>query len=100
VTTSMPGCCDVVRDGWNGFLVAPRSPEMLAARIVDLLRDRKRARTMAARTSDLVRQRFSLRITVARYAATYSELADRRGKRRRPFGAGGLGTQDLSSGRT
>jgi glycosyltransferase involved in cell wall biosynthesis len=100
VTTRMPGCCDVVRDGWNGFLVTPRSPEMLAARIVDLLRDRNRARTMAARTSDLVRQRFNLRITVARYAATYSELADHRGKRRRPSGANGLGTQDLSSGRT
>jgi glycosyltransferase involved in cell wall biosynthesis len=100
VTTRMPGCCDVVRDGWDGFLVTPRSPEMLAARIVDLLRDRKNARTMGARASDLVRERFNLRITVARYAATYSEVADHRGKRRRPFDAHGLGTQDLSSGHT
>ena len=30
VTTTMPGCTDVIRDGWNGFLVPPRDPRLLA----------------------------------------------------------------------
>jgi glycosyltransferase involved in cell wall biosynthesis len=30
VTTQMPGCSDVVRDGWSGYLVPPRAPCALA----------------------------------------------------------------------
>ena len=30
VSTSMPGCCEVVRDGWSGSLVPPHAPESLA----------------------------------------------------------------------
>jgi glycosyltransferase involved in cell wall biosynthesis len=77
VSTSMPGCGDVIRDSWSGFLVPPRSPDMLAAKIVDLLRDRQAARTMAGRAAQLVRQEFSLQQVVGRYAALFSELLDR-----------------------
>jgi glycosyltransferase involved in cell wall biosynthesis len=76
VTTSMPGCNDVVQDGWSGFLVPPHSPRLLASRILDLLDNRAAARTMAARAADLVRQEFSLDLTVARYLAAYNELLD------------------------
>ena len=78
VTTNMPGCCDVVRDCWNGFLVPPRSPERLADRIVDLLEDRDAAKAMGARASALVRQDYNLDIIVTRYAALYEELMNGR----------------------
>jgi glycosyltransferase involved in cell wall biosynthesis len=74
VTTMMPGCTDVIRDRWNGFLVPPRSPESLADRIVDLLEDRDTAKAMGARASALVRQDYNLDIIVARYAALYEDL--------------------------
>lgn len=74
VATRMPGCCDVVRDGWNGLLVPPRTPRMLAAKIIELLRDREAARAMGMRAAELVRREFSLEITVARYADLYQEL--------------------------
>ncbi len=74
VTTKMPGCSDVVRDGWNGFLVPPRAPRALAARILDLLRDRQAAAAMGRRSVNLVKQEFSLGTIVACYAATYAEL--------------------------
>ena len=74
VTTAMPGCRDVIRDRWNGFLVPPRSPELLADRIIDLLEDRDTAKAMGARASALVRQDYNLDIIVARYAALYQEL--------------------------
>ena len=83
VTTRMPGCCDVVRDGWNGFLVPPRAPRILAARILDLLRDRGAARVMGARARELVKEEFNLGITVARYVAAYKDLLNRASRGRR-----------------
>jgi glycosyltransferase involved in cell wall biosynthesis len=76
VATKMPGCSDVVRDGWNGFLVAPHAPRLLASKILDLLDDRPAARAMGTRAAELVRQEFSLDLTVARYVAAYKELLD------------------------
>ena len=74
VTTRMPGCTDVIRDGWNGFLVPPRDPRLMADRILDLLRDRVAAAAMGARAAQLVRTEFNLEITVARYTAVYEDL--------------------------
>src|SRR5690606_1136521 len=37
ITTNAPGCKETVRDGWNGFLVAPRNPQALAAAMERLL---------------------------------------------------------------
>jgi len=76
VTTRMPGCSDVVSDGWSGFLVQPNAPRQLASRIVDLLDDRQAAAAMGARASELVRQEFGLDLTVSRYVAAYNELLD------------------------
>jgi glycosyltransferase involved in cell wall biosynthesis len=55
----------------------PRAPQLLAARSLDLLRDRGTARVMGARARELVKEEFNLGITVARYAALYEELVDR-----------------------
>jgi glycosyltransferase involved in cell wall biosynthesis len=77
VTTRMPGCTDVIRDGWNGFLVPPRDPRLMAERILDLLRDRETAAAMGVRAAHLVKTEFNLEITVARYAAVYEDLARR-----------------------
>jgi glycosyltransferase involved in cell wall biosynthesis len=77
VTTEMPGCSDVVRDGWSGLTVAPHSPKLLADRILRLLSDRHAAQVMAARAADFVRREFGLNLTVARYAALYKELLRR-----------------------
>ncbi len=74
VATRMPGCSDVVEDGTSGFLVPPRSPRLLAGRIIDLLREREAAATMSARAAQRVRQEFGLDLTVARYASVYDEL--------------------------
>lgn len=76
VTTNMPGCSDVVRDGWNGLLVPPHAPRLLASKIIELLDDRAAARGMAGRAAELVRQEFGLDLTVARYVAAYNEVLD------------------------
>ena len=74
VTTRMPGCTDVIRDGWNGYLVPPRDPRLMADRILDLLGDRVTAAVMGARAAQLVRAKFNLEITVARYVSVYENL--------------------------
>jgi glycosyltransferase involved in cell wall biosynthesis len=74
VTTQMPGCTDVVRDGWSGFLVPPHAPGILAARIIDLLRDQAAGRAMGGRAAKLVRQEFGLALTATRYAELYAQL--------------------------
>ncbi len=78
VTTAMPGCSDVIRNGLSGFLVPPRSPDVLAAKVVDLLTDRACARAMAHNAAAVVRTDFSLPLTVARYVALYSKILARR----------------------
>ena len=92
VSTSMPGCCEVIRDGWNGFLVPPHAPDRLAARIIDLLRDRKTAGMMAGRAEELVAQKFSLRMIVARHVALYAELLARNSR----LGMGELDSTQLA----
>lgn len=71
VATTMPGCTDVVRDRWSGFLVPPRDPHALAERILGVLREREAARVMAARAGLLVRREFGLQLTADRYAEAY-----------------------------
>jgi glycosyltransferase involved in cell wall biosynthesis len=88
VTTRMPGCCDIVRDGWSGSLVPPRAPRSLAEKIIDLLQYRKTAQSMAGRARALVRQEFNLGITVDRYVALYQEVVQSRARRSRNFPAG------------
>jgi glycosyltransferase involved in cell wall biosynthesis len=77
VTTDMPGCSDVVRDGWSGLLVPPRDPARLATGIIASLDDRDRACTMADRAAQLVVDEFGLTRNVALYASAYRELLDR-----------------------
>jgi glycosyltransferase involved in cell wall biosynthesis len=74
VSTNMPGCCEVIREGWSGFLVPPHAPDRLAARILDLLRDRTAAGAMARRAEELIAQQFSLKMIVARHVALYGVL--------------------------
>lgn len=92
VTTRMPGCCDIVRDGWSGLLVPARDPHLLAARIMDLLEDRTAAAALADHAASLVAEEFGLELTVTRYCDLYGHLLQtgslsntRRGRRPTPL---------------
>ncbi|SHG42976.1 glycosyltransferase family 4 protein [Bradyrhizobium erythrophlei] len=74
VTTRMPGCADVVTDGWNGYLVPPRDPQRLARRILDLLHEQTTAAVMGQRSISLVRRKFSLDTIVGQYARIYERV--------------------------
>ncbi len=71
VATNMPGCDEVVRDGWSGRLVKPGAPRELAAAIIGLLSDHAAGREMGARAAETVRDQFGLALTVERYREVY-----------------------------
>jgi glycosyltransferase involved in cell wall biosynthesis len=73
VATRIPGCSDVVTDGWNGYLVPPHNPQQLASRILDLLRDRTTANAMGRRSVSLVQREFSLAKVVEHYVHIYRQ---------------------------
>lgn len=81
VTTDMPGCSDVVTDGWNGYLVPPRDPKRLARRVVDLLRDRATAKEMGERSASRVKRKFGLETILDQYERLYRDvLAEQKSK--------------------
>ena len=78
VASRMPGCDDVVREDWNGKLVAPRDPRALAASILDLLQDSARVqRRWADASINVVRKEFDLNVVADRYAELYTQLLSR-----------------------
>jgi len=79
VASTVGGSTEVVRDGETGRLVPPADAPALARAILDLLRDRTRARAMARLGQTLVGERYSLDASMERLTAVYTELLAARG---------------------
>lgn len=75
VTTDMPGCREICRDGENGLLVAPRDVAALAAALARLLALRSLREEMGRRGRVLVEREFALDQVVAATLAVYDSLA-------------------------
>lgn len=84
VASRMPGCNDVVEDGWNGYLVASRDVGALASGIIKVLSDRDRARLMGGRSVGFVRERFALPDIVDQYRDLYERVLSGRTKASSP----------------
>jgi glycosyltransferase involved in cell wall biosynthesis len=65
-------------DGSTGFLVPGRNVEILAARIIELLRDPDLRGRMGAAGLARARERFTVERMVEQIAAVYARLDDRR----------------------
>ncbi len=74
VATSMPGCCALIRDRWNGRLVPPHAPEALAKGIIETLGNRDVVSAKTSRALELAKRQFSLTAIVEKHAALYTEL--------------------------
>jgi glycosyltransferase involved in cell wall biosynthesis len=74
VTTDLPGCRDVCRDGVNGLLVAPHDDEALHAAVLHLIEDRELRTRMGAAGRRLVEEEFSLEHVTSATLALYAEL--------------------------
>jgi glycosyltransferase involved in cell wall biosynthesis len=74
VATAVGGSPELVRDGWNGFLVPPGAPAALARRIGELLRDAGLRREMGGRGREIVEREFDLEQMRLSYDALYQDL--------------------------
>lgn len=89
VSTAMPGCKEVITDGWNGRLTPPGDPAALAEAVLAVLDDPAGARAMAANAARQARSIFSLDAIADRHALLYADLlADRRAASAPGGGAG------------
>lgn len=76
VTTDVPGCRDVVRDGDSGILVPPRDHNALAAALERLIADPELRARMGARGRVRAEQEFGSEIAIRQTLALYAELAE------------------------
>ncbi len=76
VASGVGGVYSVVRDGETGFVVPPRDSGVLAQRIVELLDDPLRARTLGDAGRELVRREFGVERMTERTAEVYRAVVD------------------------
>jgi L-malate glycosyltransferase len=73
VATSVGGPAEIIRDGIDGLLVAPRQPEALAGAIAGLLGDEARRHTLGAAARKAALERFGHERHAAAVTALYRE---------------------------
>jgi glycosyltransferase involved in cell wall biosynthesis len=78
VASRFSGIPEVVAEGVTGTLVPPRDPPALAAAIVDLLSDRRKARRFGEAGYRRVKEHFTMRRMLEETFALYQELLRRR----------------------
>jgi L-malate glycosyltransferase len=74
VATGVGGIPEAVKDGETGYLVPPGDDELMAERIVSLLCDEEKARSMGERGRAIVEERFSSACQRARTERLYARL--------------------------
>jgi len=75
VTTDVPGCRNVVIDGQNGYLCAPKNAEDLANKMFDLYKlDSDALQLMGSKGRQLIVDKFDERIVIDKYHQTISQI--------------------------
>jgi L-malate glycosyltransferase len=77
VVTNVGGAREAVIEGETGFLVKAGDDEAMAGRIIELLRDPRRARDMGARGRKVVEEKFSMGAQIGLTGRLYDRLLSR-----------------------
>lgn len=94
VATDVGGNPEIVVDGETGLLAPARSPEKLAAAILELIHDPERASRMGQAGRRRVEEEFDVRRVARKYEDIYVSCLDAGGRRRLPS----IQAQPISSG--
>ncbi|MDX2031932.1 MAG: glycosyltransferase [Blastocatellia bacterium] len=79
VATRVGGAAEAIVEGETGFLVPPAQPDLLAARVIELLRDPERANEMGRRGRRIVEQKFTPQAQLDKTERLYDRLLNRAG---------------------
>lgn len=82
VCTDVGGVGEIVDDGVTGYLVSPRDPQQLSARLIELLKNPSVARQMGRAGRDRLEKRFSLDRSVREAESAFEDLVERRSSAR------------------
>lgn len=74
VTTDTPGCREIVKDGYNGFLVPARDAEALAKALGRLIRDPLTRKEMGRRGRDIAAEKYSVEKVIGETMKLYEDL--------------------------
>jgi glycosyltransferase involved in cell wall biosynthesis len=74
VATNVGGAAELIREGETGYLVPAGDDEMMAARLIDLLRDPNRSRMMGDAGKRIVEEQFSCEAQLSRTEDLYDRL--------------------------
>lgn len=77
ITTDMPGCRDVVIDGYDGLLIPPKDSLALAKAIIKLASDQDMRISMGANAKSYVEKNFLLSSVLQSYLDIYSRLLNK-----------------------
>lgn len=78
IASRIGGVVDIIKDNFNGILVAPADPAGIAAAVIKLAKDKKLARQLAENAYKTVREKFSLELMVERTLEVYQEAMNLR----------------------
>lgn len=76
LATASGGVMEIVREGFNGFLVAPQDDEALAAKLQKLMKDGAALESVKYNALSDVHQRFSIRRYMSELERFYLDFAD------------------------
>lgn len=74
IATKVGGNSEAVADGITGWLVPPKEPELMAEKILDVLRDPEKANQMGKEGQDRVRKLFSVDTMVRKHLNLYRSI--------------------------
>jgi glycosyltransferase involved in cell wall biosynthesis len=74
ITTNVPGCREVVKEGENGFLVPARDAKKLAEAIKKLTNNPKLLITMGKKSRLMAEQEFSIQKVISKTLVLYSKI--------------------------
>jgi glycosyltransferase involved in cell wall biosynthesis len=74
VTTNVPACNEIVRDGETGLVVAPDDPNALATSLLRLLGDASLRTRLARAAEQDAAQRYEARVVARQFETLYTSL--------------------------
>lgn len=76
ITSDIPGCKEIVKDGYNGYLVSPKDPDMLANAMLRLIEEPSDNRKkMAINSNTLAKKTYDIEHVLKKYDEIISSMA-------------------------